>query len=249
MPENGSHHDKEAPSRTEVWKMFDRIAPRYDLLNRLLSCGRDVAWRKRVSRYLPDRKDMSVLDLATGTADLLISLYNNSGWVKTGVGMDMAGEMLKFARRKIDAGDYRDALSVVQGDATDLPFDDGSFDAVTIAFGIRNLTDVPLGLRQMHRILNDGGRALILEFSLPENILMRKLYLLYFRYVLPAVGSVISGDSFAYRYLNKTVETFPYGAEFCAMMEQAGFEDVLAHRLTFGIACIYEGTRNKNANQ
>jgi len=192
---------------------------------------------------------MSVLDVATGTADLLISLYDNSGRVKTGVGMDMAGEMLKIARKKISAGKYQHALSVVQGDATDLPFEDRSFDAVTIAFGIRNLTDVPLGLRQMHRILNDGGRALILEFSLPGNWFMRKLYLLYFRYVLPAVGSVISGDSYAYRYLNKTVETFPYGAEFCAMMEQAGFEDVRAHRLTFGIASIYEGTRKQNADE
>ena len=146
---------------------------------------------------------MSILDLATGTADLLISLYNNGDVVRNGVGMDMAGEMLKIARKKINGGGYQRALSVIQGDATNLPFDDGTFDAVTIAFGIRNLTDVPAGLRQMHRVLNEGGRALILEFSLPENWMMRKLYLLYFRYVLPIVGSIISGDSYAYRYLNK----------------------------------------------
>ena len=248
MAENRSQHNQETPSRAEVWKMFDRIAPRYDLLNRLLSCGRDVAWRKRVSQYLPDRTNMSILDLATGTADLLISLYSNDDGVRSGVGMDMAGEMLKIARKKINDGKNQHALSVVQGDATNLPFDDGSFDAVTIAFGIRNLTDVPKGLSQMYRVLNEGGRALILEFSLPENWMMRKLYLLYFRYVLPIVGSLISGDSYAYRYLNKTVETFPYGREFCALMEQAGFADVRAHRLTFGIASIYEGTRKAEAN-
>jgi len=223
--------------------MFDRIAHRYDLLNRLLSLGRDVAWRKRVSKYLPDRDNCSVLDLATGTADMLISLHKHSKSVKIGVGVDMAGEMLRIARRKIEERNLEDVLSVVEGNALTLPFASGSFDAVTIAFGIRNLDDVPEGLGHMYRVLNDGGKALILEFSLPSNRVLRAIYLLYFRYVLPAVGSVISGDSYAYRYLNRTVETFPHGDDFCQLMRQVGFTDIRAHPLTFGIATVYEGTR------
>lgn len=235
--------DRSTPSRHQVWKMFDRIAHRYDLLNRLLSLGRDVAWRRQVSRYLPEREALSVLDLACGTADMLISLKQNSGRIKNGVGVDMAGEMLKIARKKIQDRNLDKVLSVVEGDALRLPIADGSFDAVTIAFGVRNLTDVSEGLRHMYRILNQGGRSLILEFSLPSNRVMRAIYLVYFRYVLPVVGSVVSGDSQAYRYLNRTVETFPHGDDFCQLMRQVGFEDIRAHPLTFGIATIYEGTR------
>ncbi len=222
--------------------MFDRIAHRYDLLNRLLSFGRDVAWRKRVACHLPDRPNCSVLDLATGTADLLISVYDHSGRVRQGTGIDMAGKMLSIAREKIAVRNLQDILTVAPGDAMNIPFAGGSFDAVMIAFGIRNLTDVPAGLKEMHRVLNDGGRALILEFSLPENRFMRGLYLIYFRYVLPVVGAIISGDRYAYRYLNRTVETFPYGTEFCDLMKDAGFVNVKADRLTFGVATIYEGT-------
>jgi demethylmenaquinone methyltransferase/2-methoxy-6-polyprenyl-1,4-benzoquinol methylase len=229
--------------------MFDRIAPRYDLLNRLLSAGRDVAWRKRVTTLLPRRKNMAVLDLATGTADLLMALYDHGRNVTFGVGMDMAGKMLRIARRKIDARNLNGKLSVVQGDATSLPFPNSSFDAVTIAFGIRNLVDVNRGLREMNRILNVGGKAMILEFSLPKNRFRRRGDLLYFRYILPVVGGIISGDSYAYRYLNRTVETFPYGDEFCRMMQEAGFEDVSAHSLTFGIATIYEGSRRERSQQ
>ncbi len=223
--------------------MFDRIAHRYDLLNRLLSLGRDVAWRKRVSSFLPGRHNMSVLDLATGTADLLISVYENSGRVALGVGVDMAGKMLALAHKKITQRKLEEALTAVRGNVNSLPFADGSFDAVTIAFGIRNLEDVSAGLNEMHRVLNAGGKALILEFSLPANWFVRWLYLVYFRYILPLIGAVISGDSYAYRYLNRTVEKFPYGKEFCRLMEHAGFQDVHVHPLTFGIATIYEGTR------
>ncbi len=224
--------------------MFDRIAPRYDLLNRLLSFGRDVAWRKQVSRYLPQKAELAILDLATGTGDLLISLHNESGRVVSGVGMDLAEKMLELAKKKIDARNLDKALSVTIGDAKEIPFANGSFDTVTIAFGIRNVDPVEKALKEMYRILNPGGKALILEFSLPANALMRRLYLLYFRYVLPAVGAVISGDSYAYRYLNRTVETFPYGEDFCRLMRLAGFNDVEAHRLTFGVATIYEGSHD-----
>jgi demethylmenaquinone methyltransferase/2-methoxy-6-polyprenyl-1,4-benzoquinol methylase len=222
--------------------MFDRIAHRYDLLNRLLSFRQDVIWRKRLATLLPDRPDLRVLDLATGTGDVLLSLYRTSERVKSGVGVDMAGKMLAIGRQKILAQSLGQHLRMVRGDAMYIAFDDASFDAVTIAFGIRNVLDVSGALREIRRVLTPGGRALVLEFSLPKNALFRAGYLFYFRHVLPRIGALISGDSYAYRYLNKTVESFPYGEAFCALMRDAGFTEVKAHPLTLGIATIYEGS-------
>ncbi|UCD62686.1 MAG: bifunctional demethylmenaquinone methyltransferase/2-methoxy-6-polyprenyl-1,4-benzoquinol methylase UbiE [Candidatus Zixiibacteriota bacterium] len=224
--------------------MFDRIAPRYDLLNRLFSLGRDVSWRKEVARHLPPGSALQVLDLATGTGDVLIALHRYSGRVDMGVGMDMAARMLELARNKITSRGLSERLALVVGDARRIPFGDGCFDAVTIAFGIRNVEPVRTGLSEMRRLLNTNGKVLILEFSLPGNRLLRALYLMYFRYVMPVLGAFISGDSYAYRYLNRTVETFPYGREFCRLMEEAGFRGVVAHPLTFGIATVYEGWKD-----
>lgn len=230
-------------SRVEVWKMFDRIAHRYDLLNRLLSMWQDVRWRNRVARHLPERDDQNILDLATGTGDLLISIFNHSKRVKSGIGIDMAEKMLEFGRPKLVKRNLQDKITLQTGNATDIPFEENRFDAVTISFGIRNVTDVSQSLGEMHRVLNDGGRAIILEFSLPKNKLMRNSYLFYFRNVLPRIGGLISGDSFAYRYLNETVESFPYGQDFCNLMAEAGFQNVRQTPLTFGIATIYQGDK------
>lgn len=221
--------------------MFDRIAHRYDLLNRLLSLGQDVVWRKKVAAHLPDLAQMQVLDLATGTGDLLLTLARRNDNVAGGVGIDLAEKMLEIGRQKITRQGLDGMLRLQAGDAVQIPFDDQQFDAVTISFGIRNVLDVPRSLSEMRRVLNPGGRALILEFSLPANALLRKLYLFYFRHVLPRIGGLISGDSYAYRYLNETVETFPYGEAFCELMRQAGFEAVRMTPLTFGIATIYQG--------
>ena len=233
----------EQPKRENVYQMFDRIANRYDLLNRLLSFRQDVVWRKKVASLLPKKENISVLDLATGTGDLLLSMNDYSQNLKYGVGLDMAGEMLKYAVIKTDDKKLSEKLSFVRGDAVNIPFAESTFDAVTIAFGIRNVVDVDKSLSEMYRILSKNGKALILEFSLPKNRLIKAGYLFYFRHILPRVGGIISGDSYAYRYLNQTVETFPYGKEFCHLMEKAGFSNVQEHRLTFGIATIYEGER------
>lgn len=233
---------EESPSRTDVWKMFDRIAHRYDLLNRSLSMGQDVVWRKRMKRYLPQRSGLHLLDLATGTADQLIYL-SMDGRIATGEGMDLAEKMLDIGREKIKRRGWTDRLSLRTGDATAIPAEAGSADVVTITFGIRNVLDVSTGLSEMFRVLRPDGRALILEFSLPRWALLRHLYLFYFRHVLPRVGGWISGDAHAYRYLNQTVETFPYGDAFCALMRNAGFKNVKAHSLTFGIAMIYQGDK------
>ncbi|MCC6142634.1 MAG: bifunctional demethylmenaquinone methyltransferase/2-methoxy-6-polyprenyl-1,4-benzoquinol methylase UbiE [Candidatus Hydrogenedentes bacterium] len=231
------------PSRERVDRMFDRIAHRYDLLNRLLSFGRDIAWRKRMARHLPAHKSLNILDLATGTADVLLFLHSQEPRVARGVGVDPSAGMLHFGKRKIQKAGLDTRFRLVRGDGQALPLPRDTFDAVTIAFGIRNVADVARGLREMHRILRPGGRALILEFSLPGNALVRWGYLFYFRHVLPRIGGLISGDFYAYRYLNATVETFPYGDAFAALMREAGFQDVEAHRLSFGIATLYQGDK------
>lgn len=155
----------------------------------------------------------------------------------------MAERMLEFGRPKLVKRNLDALITLQKGDATAIPFSDACFDAVTIAFGIRNVNDVRKGLQEMWRILKPGGRAIILEFSLPENRLVRRVYLFYFRNILPRIGGMISGDSYAYRYLNETVESFPYGAEFCRLMEESGFVKVQMTPLTFGIATIYQGDK------
>jgi len=225
--------------------MFDRIAHRYDFLNRVLSMGIDVGWRRKMAAFLPGRGKQHVLDLATGTGDQLLALCAATDRVERGVGLDMAEKMLAIGRRKIARAGLDHKLTLAAGDAGDIPFPAESFDAVTITFGIRNLEDVEYALKEMWRVLKKGGRVLILEFSLPENGVMRGVYLLYLRRILPAVGGWVSGDRKAYRYLNRTVEQFPYGEAFCRLLRHAGFVAVRQHPLTWGIASIYTGTKNE----
>ena len=231
-----------SPSRREVWRMFDRIAHRYDSLNHFLCLNRDKAWRRRLAETLPSGNGLVALDLATGTADQLLALWE-TGKVKSGVGVDMAARMLELGQAKIDQRGLADTLILLRADAERLPFDDNSFNVVSITFGIRNVLDVSSALREMHRVLHTGGRVLILEFSLPTNIVLRKLYLFYFRRILPSLGGMISGDAYAYRYLNETVETFPYGDSFCSLMSEAGFISVKDTPLTSGVATLYQGDK------
>ena len=240
MSATDSH--KPSPSRHEVWRMFDRIAHRYDLLNHLLSFNRDRAWRKKLIRLLPEGKNLKVLDLATGTADQLLALYD-SGRVASGVGIDPSEKMLEIGQAKIAERRLQNFLQLSAGSGEQIPFEDATYDAVTISFGIRNVTDVPGALAEMYRVLSPGGKALILEFSLPNNALMKAMYLFYFRKILPFLGGLISGDRHAYRYLNRTVETFPYGKAFVDLMQAAGFKNVAAEPLTFGVATIYSGDK------
>ncbi len=238
----GSQAEK-SPGRQDVYRMFDRIASRYDLVNRLLSFGQDIRWRKKLARLLPRKQSQSILDLATGTGDVLLSLVKYSKNIKFGIGLDMSAKMLAEARRKLPGSTIADNLSLVRADATSIPCCDNSFDVVTIAFGIRNVTDVKKSLSEMHRVLNESGKVLILEFSLPPNRLIRNLHLFYLRYLLPAIGGLISGDKAAYHYLNKTIESFPYGSDFLMLLDEAGFKFTKAHPLTFGVATIYEGEK------
>lgn len=224
--------------------MFDSISRRYDLLNHLLSLGQDIRWRKKLTENLSGYSGQYVLDLATGTADVPLHLCKNSHKIQAVIGIDMARQMLRLGRTKVNDKNPKCAVYLFPADALQLPVKTDAFHAVTIAFGIRNLMDVKDAFDEMRRILKPGGRAIILEFSFPDRRFLQRLYLFYFRYILPLIGGIISGESHAYRYLNRTVETFPYGEAFCELMREAGFRDVRAFPLTGGIATLYRGDKS-----
>jgi demethylmenaquinone methyltransferase/2-methoxy-6-polyprenyl-1,4-benzoquinol methylase len=236
--------DFDPPERTGVRQMFDRIAHRYDLLNHLLSFGTDFYWRANVARFLRGRTEHRVADIATGTVDQLLALYHRTPSIRAAVGIDLSGKMLDIGQRKLIRRGLDQCISLVHGDALKLPLRDASVTAVTVTFGIRNIADVPASLREMFRILETGGKVVILEFSLPANRVFRALYLFYLRHLLPVIGGCISGDRDAYRYLNRTVETFPSGAAFSQLLADAGFSELRTKPLTMGIATIYYGEKH-----
>lgn len=223
--------------------MFDRIAGRYDLLNRSLSFGRDVAWRKRLRRELPLDRPVRVVDLATGTGDQILFLLGGRAEIEKADGYDLAEEMLEIGRAKVAEKGVEEVVTLSTGDAMACPAADGSADVVTISFGIRNVEDVSAALRDMHRLLTPGGKACVLEFSLPTHGFIKWGYLTYFRHVLPRIGGWVSGDAYAYNYLNTSVETFPCGEAFCDLLREAGFEEVKAQPMTFGVATLYTGLK------
>ncbi len=230
-------------SREEVWKMFDRISPRYDLVNRLLSFGIDHHWRRQLIRHLPQEKGLRLLDLATGTGDQLITIVKRAKQVETALGLDMSQEMVRMGQRKIIDKPYTHRITLMEGDATSIALDKEAVDCVTMSFGIRNVTSVEKCLEECFRVLTPSGKVMILEFSMPKNRLIRGLHLFYLRHVLPLVGGLVSRDPKAYRYLNKTIETFPYGEAFCAKLKAAGFYQVKAYPMTFGAATLYIGEK------
>ncbi len=223
--------------------MFDRIAPTYDLLNHVLSAGRDYSWRHRIIEQLRGREALHVLDLATGTGDLLISLLRGCPTIEKATGLDISERMLAVGREKLRTRGLAERTELVCADACATPFSAGTFDAATMAFGIRNTPNPAVTLGEIHRILKPGGRALILEFSLPAQHVVRWCYLKYLRCVVPWIGRVISGDRDAYRYLDTSIEAFYRPEAFTALMQQTGFHDVSAIPLTFGVASIYQGTK------
>lgn len=235
--------NKEQPSRKNVWQMFDRIAPTYDSLNHILSLGQDILWRRKLKRSLPNRDNLFLLDVATGTGDQIISLMGKNSPVKNAIGVDVSEGMLEVGRRKIRQRKLEKRVSLEKGDATALKYDSEKFDLTTISFGIRNVVDVPKALQEMHRVVKKEGRIIILEFALPKNPIVRFSYLTYFRHILPWIGSLVSGDGQAYKYLNRTVESFPYGEGFCQLLKDAGFENVRYRSLFLGVAMIYQGDR------
>jgi len=224
-----------------VEKMFDTIAPQYDLLNRVLSFGIDQYWRTRAIRLLDDEQPTRVLDVATGTADLAIKAEQMLH-PREVVGIDLSAEMLAYGRTKIDRQGLSPRISLVQGDAQNLPFGDNSFNAAMVAFGVRNFEDLNAGLKGIRRVLRPGGRLVVLEFSRPRTFPIKQLYAWYSRHVLPRIGGTLSPDAGAYEYLPNSVAEFPDGTDFLDRMNDSGFAELLWEPLTFGIASLYRGT-------
>ncbi len=221
--------------------MFDNISPTYDKLNHLLSLNIDKCWRKKAVRMIMEHKPQNVLDIACGTGDFSIAL------ARAGVphvsGIDISEGMMDVGRTKIQRLGLDAQIQLQQEDSESMSFDDASFDAVSIAFGIRNFEHRELGLREMYRVLRPGGQLLVLELSVPRNRLLLAVYKLYFLHVLPAVGRLISRDTEAYKYLPASVLNFPSPEEFCAMMRDAGFRIVETRSLTFGLCRIFTGIK------
>lgn len=233
----------EQQSRKEIWKMFDQISPYYDRINHLLSFGADIYWRRQCIRHLPKRADLRVLDLATGTGDQLIAIVKNAKHVQEGLGLDLSQEMIRMGQKKIEAKPYARRITLMEGDATRLFLSKETMDCITMSFGIRNVTDVEQCLKECFRVLAPSGRLIILEFSIPKNRLIQTAHLFYLRYVLSWIGGWISRCPSAYRYLYQTIRTFPSGALFCDKLKKAGFKQVRAYPLTFGIATLYTGDK------
>jgi demethylmenaquinone methyltransferase / 2-methoxy-6-polyprenyl-1,4-benzoquinol methylase len=223
--------------------MFDSIAPRYDLLNHLLSAGLDRCWRRRAIGSLGLTGGEHVLDVCTGTADLAIGLRTARPPAARVTGIDFAGAMLGAARKKLRGAGVCDTIALVRADATRLPVADESVDAVTVAFGIRNVENAAAACREMHRVLRPGGRFAILEFSIPGAPALRTLYRWYFNRVVPRIGRAVSGQRGPYDYLPASVEAFASPDELAAMLRESRFADVTAGPLAFGIVFLYTGRR------
>ena len=231
----------EAEGKAEaVEDMFDAVAPRYDLLNRVLSAGIDRYWRWRAVRMLDDEQPRRVLDVATGTADLALRIERTLHPRET-VGIDLSTEMLSRGRDKIERKGLSPRITLQKADAAALPFNDASFDAAFVAFGVRNFEDLDAGLRDIQRVLRPGGSLIVLEFSQPRAFPIKQLYAWYSRHVLPRIGGLLSPDQGAYEYLPNSVAAFPDGHDFLRHMESVGFADLEWVPLTFGIASLYKG--------
>jgi len=221
--------------------MFDSIAGSYDFLNHALSLNIDKIWRRRLINHLRAFKPKRILDVATGTGDLALAALELDPEKVTGV--DIATGMLEVGRKKIEARGEENRVTLLEGDSENIPFDDKEFDAVTVAFGVRNFENPQAGLNEICRVLKPGAVAAILEFTMPRSFPIRPLYKFYFKRILPVIGKLISKDFSAYKYLPESVEAFAQREEFLKMLEVAGFEQVGYKLQSFGIAAIYYGIK------
>lgn len=220
-----------------VQGMFNDIAPKYDLLNHLLSINIDKKWRRKLRKHLADHNPKVILDVASGTGDLAIELAKMQ--VEEIVGIDIAADMLEVGREKIENRGLDKIIRLQVGDSEAIDFADEYFDAVTVAFGVRNYEDLGKGLKEMQRVLKPGGKVAVLEFSKPSSFPMKNVYWCYFKYVLPLIGQIVSRNSAAYIYLPNSVAVFPEREAFMDEMVKAGFKNPIQNRLTFGIATLY----------
>ena len=235
-------YSSEGEKKKQVEQMFDSIAPAYDFMNRAMTLGIDRWWRHVAVKIVGKSRPRRILDVATGTGDFAIDLYRK---IKpdTVVGVDLSQGMLDVARKKIAKRNLGDVITVQQGDCLALPFEDGDFDAVTVAFGVRNFEHLLQGYQQMHRVLSPGGVLCVVELSTPRNRIIRWFYDLYTLHIIPWFGALKSHDKSAYRYLPQSIAAVPQGEEMLAIMREAGFKDCKVKRMTFGTCSIYIGER------
>ncbi|MGB5555224.1 MAG: bifunctional demethylmenaquinone methyltransferase/2-methoxy-6-polyprenyl-1,4-benzoquinol methylase UbiE [Flavobacteriaceae bacterium] len=230
--------------KEQVTQMFDAISDNYDGLNRVISFGIDIKWRKRVVNILKKKRPITILDIATGTGDLAINL------VKTGaekiVGLDISSGMLDIGRKKVNEKKLGNTIEMVIGDSEQLPFETNSFDAVTVAFGVRNFETLDKGLSEIYRVLRPAGTFVVLETSVPTKTPFKQGYSLYTKYILPVIGRIFSNDTSAYAYLCESASAFPHGENFNNILLKIGFIEVENRPQTLGVATIYVATKAQN---
>ena len=232
------------PKKEKIRRLFDNIAPEYDRLNHILSLDIDRIWRKKAVReIIVPGQTARILDVASGTGDFAIAIAKAAAPGSSVTGIDLSEEMLRIGREKVKAAGLSTMTDMIQGDCEELPFDDGTFDRVSVAFGVRNFEHLERGLSEMLRVLKPGGKAVILELSVPSSPILLSLYKLYFLHILPAIGGMVSGDRAAYEYLPASVLGFPKPDVFMKMLSDCGFTDVRHRAFTFGICRMYTGTR------
>jgi len=233
--------NKETGKKEQVRTMFNDIAPKYDLLNHVLSMGIDIQWRKKVRRLLSTIEPKRILDIATGTGDLAIELAKLKPLEI--IGADIAVDMLKIGEVKVSKKGLANIIKLEPGDSENLRFDDNYFDAVTVAFGVRNYENLLKGLQEMNRVMRPGGLVAILEFSKPHAFPFKNIYNFYFKNILPNVGKMVSKNDEAYTYLPESVQQFPENKDFMEVMKKAGYKNIKQQRLTFGIATLYSASK------
>ena len=236
-PYTGENEDK----KVQVARMFDNISKSYDFLNHFLSAGIDFYWRKKAVGQLKDLKPKKILDVATGTADFAVEALSLQP--EEVIGVDISEGMLEQGKKKLIKKGVDKKIRLLKGDSEKLPFKDNIFDAVIVAFGVRNFEDLEKGLADMHRVLKKGGEILILEFSKPRVVPFKQIYNFYFNLILPNIGRLVSKDDSAYRYLPESVQAFPDGNRFLKLLDKTGFTETKSIPLTFGICSIYRGKK------
>jgi demethylmenaquinone methyltransferase / 2-methoxy-6-polyprenyl-1,4-benzoquinol methylase len=228
--------------KSQVSRMFNKIAPYYDFLNRFLSLGIDTIWRKKAISKIKNGNPKLILDIATGTADVAIEMVKRLNPDKI-IGLDISSEMLGVGQKKIDKRGMSGIIQLVLGDSENLSYSDNYFDAVTVAFGVRNFESLEVGLKEMNRVLKPGGQVMILEFSKPKLFPFKQIFNGYFKYVLPIIGRFTSKDPKAYKYLYESVQAFPDGNKFAKILEMSGFNSIQCTQLSLGICSVYIGKK------
>ncbi|MDX1830361.1 MAG: bifunctional demethylmenaquinone methyltransferase/2-methoxy-6-polyprenyl-1,4-benzoquinol methylase UbiE [Lutibacter sp.] len=231
------YKDSSLGKKDQVTKMFDTISKEYDGLNRVISFGIDIKWRKKVVEIVKKTNPTTILDIATGTGDLAINLTQTSA--TSIIGLDISEGMLNVGRKKIEKLNLSNTIKMVVGDSENIPFDDNSFDAITVAFGVRNFENLEKGLSEIYRVLKPGGTFVVLETSVPTKFPFKQGYTFYSTKILPLIGKIFSKDKVAYKYLSDSAAKFPFGKAFNNILEKTGFIAIEDKPQTFGVASIY----------